>query len=227
MLKSLKTSFLLTLGLLFVLAFPSATWAHSKLETSSPAADAKLTESVKEFSLTFNENIDENLSTLKVKNDQGEEVKLSGTQVNGNTLSGTVDEPLPSGSYTVEWKIVGGDGHPVDGTYSFQVDAPEKEPALEEEPAPDAAAGTDNASADDGTASNGEAAAGQTDSAADTNQQANADQQADNGADNEKQAANGEPKQSEGGNSTVWIVVVVIVVFIAAYFAIRASRKRK
>ncbi len=88
MLKSLKTSFLLTLGLLLVLVFPTATWAHSKLETSSPAADAKLTESVKEFSLTFNENIDENLSTLKVKNEKGEEVQLSGTQVSGKTLAG-------------------------------------------------------------------------------------------------------------------------------------------
>jgi len=221
MLKSLKTSLLLTLGLLLVLVFPTATWAHSKLETSSPAADAKLTESVKEFSLTFNENIDENLSTLKVKNDQGEEVQLSGTQVSGKTLSGTVDEPLPSGTYTVEWKIVGGDGHPVDGTYSFQVDAPEKEPALEEEPAPDAAAGTGETSTDGGTASNGEAAAGQTDNTSDT------DQQADNAADTGEQADNEEPKQSKGGNSTVWIVVVVIVVFIAAYFAIRASRKRK
>lgn len=221
MLKSLKTSFLLTLGLLLVLVFPTATWAHSKLETSSPAADAELTESVKEFSLTFNENIDENLSTLKVKNDQGEEVKLSGTQVSGKTLSGTVDEPLPSGAYTVEWKIVGGDGHPVDGTYSFQVDAPEKEPVLEEEPAPDAAAGTEETSTDAGTTSNGEAAAGQTENTSDTNQQA------DNGADTEQQADNGEPKQSEGGNSTVWIVVVVVVVFIAAYFAIKASRKRK
>lgn len=136
MLKHVKTSVLLTLGLLLVLVFPTATWAHSKLESSTPAADAKITESVKEVNLSFNENIDENLSTLKVKNAQGEEVEVSEVKVNQNTMAGTLAGPLPSGSYTVEWKIVGGDGHPVDGTYAFEVDAPEGEAARRLLPTP-------------------------------------------------------------------------------------------
>lgn len=119
---------------MLILVFPTATWAHSKLETSTPAADAKLTESVQEVSLSFNENIDENLSTLKIKNAQGESVEVAEVKINQNTMLGTLGAPLPSGSYTVEWKIVGGDGHPVDGTYAFEVDAPEAE-ATPETPA--------------------------------------------------------------------------------------------
>ncbi|EGG38489.1 copper homeostasis periplasmic binding protein CopC [Paenibacillus sp. HGF5] len=211
MLKHVKTSVLLTLGLLLVLVFPTATWAHSKLESSTPAADAKITESVKEVNLSFNENIDENLSTLKVKNAQGEAVEVSEVKVNQNTMAGTLAAPLPSGSYTVEWKIVGGDGHPVDGTYAFEVDAPEAE-AAPETPADTEETPVDTGNTPDETAPADDTAAGNADQTADTNQQT------------ENTPAN---DTSEGNGSTVWIVIIVIVAVVAGYFGIKASRKRK
>ncbi|MFK4167954.1 copper resistance protein CopC [Paenibacillus lautus] len=211
MLKHVKTSVLLTLGLLLVLVFPTATWAHSKLESSTPAADAKITESVKEVNLSFNENIDENLSTLKVKNAQGEEVEVSEVKVSQNTMAGTLAAPLPSGSYTVEWKIVGGDGHPVDGTYAFEVDAPEGEAAPETSADPEETP-ADTGSTPDETATADDTAADNADPSTDTNQQA------------ENTPAN---DTSEGNGSTVWIVIIVIVAVVAGYFGIKASRKRK
>ncbi|MGG4341773.1 copper resistance CopC family protein [Paenibacillus lautus] len=211
MLKHVKASVLLTLGLLLILVFPTATWAHSKLETSTPAADAKLTESVQEVSLSFNENIDENLSTLKIKNAQGESVEVAEVKINQNTMQGTLAAPLPSGSYTVEWKIVGGDGHPVDGTYAFEVDAPEAEAP------PETPAGTEETPADTGNTQDETAPADNT-AADNTDQTADQNQQADNTTDTE---------QSAGSGSTVWIVVIVIVAVIAGYFGIRASRKKK
>lgn len=211
MLKHVKTSVLLTLGLLLILVFPTATWAHSKLETSTPAADAKLTESVQEVSLSFNENIDENLSTLKIKNAQGESVEVAEVKISQNTMLGTLSAPLPSGSYTVEWKIVGGDGHPVDGTYAFEVDAPEAE-ATPETPADTEETPADTGSTQDETTPAEDTAADNTD------QTASQDQQAGNTS---------APEQSAGNGSTVWIVVIVIVAFVAGYFGIRASRKKK
>ncbi|SEM06159.1 hypothetical protein SAMN04488688_108136 [Paenibacillus sp. cl141a] len=208
MLKHVKTSVLLTLGLLLVLVFPTATWAHSKLESSTPAADAKITESVKEVNLSFNENIDENLSTLKVKNAQGEEVEVSEIKVNQNTMAGTLAAPLPSSSYTVEWKIVGGDGHPVDGTYAFEVDAPETSADTEETPADTGNTPDETAPADDTAADNAD----------------NADQTADPNQQAENTPVN---DTSEGNGSTVWIVIIVIVAVVAGYFGIKASRKRK
>ncbi|EFU41208.1 copper resistance protein CopC [Paenibacillus vortex V453] len=212
MLKHVKTSVLLTLGLLLVLVFPTATWAHSKLETSTPAADAKLTESVKEVSLTFNENIDENLSTVKIKNAQGESVEVSEVKVTQSTLLGTLAAPLPSGSYTVEWKIVGGDGHPVDGTYAFEVEVPEAETAPETPPAD-----TEDTPADAGDAQDEGTPADDT-AVDNTDQTATEGQQAEN-----TPAA----ESSEGGGSAIWIAIIVIVAFVAGYFGVRASRKRK
>lgn len=213
MLKHVKASVLLTLGLLLILVFPTATWAHSKLETSTPAADAKLTESVQEVSLSFNENIDENLSTLKIKNAQGESVEVAEVKINQNTMLGTLAAPLPSGSYTVEWKIVGGDGHPVDGTYAFEVDAPEAEAP------PETPAGTEETPADTGNTQDETAPADHT-AADNTDQTADQNQQADN-------TSATDTEQSAGSGSTVWIVVIVIVAVIAGYFGIRASRKKK
>lgn len=213
MLKHVKASVLLTLGLLLILVFPTATWAHSKLETSTPAADAKLTESVQEVSLSFNENIDENLSTLKIKNAQGESVEVAEVKINQNTMLGTLAAPLPSGSYTVEWKIVGGDGHPVDGTYAFEVDAPEAEVT------PEIPAGTEETPADTGNTQDETAPADNT-AADNTDQTADQNQQADN-------TSATDTEQSAGSGSTVWIVVIVIVAVVAGYFGIRASRKKK
>ena len=42
--------------------------------------------------------------------------------------------PLDNGTYTVEWKIIGADGHPIQGTYSFMVNQDElEEPIVTEE----------------------------------------------------------------------------------------------
>jgi copper resistance protein C len=38
-------------------------------------------------------------------------------------LSGSAAEPLANGSYTVDWRIVGEDGHLIEGTYGFTVAA--------------------------------------------------------------------------------------------------------
>ncbi|WP_231638546.1 copper resistance CopC family protein [Paenibacillus sp. JCM 10914] len=204
----MKSAILLTLGLLLVLVFPTVTSAHSKLETSIPAADSKLTESVSEVSLSFNENIDETLSTLKVLDQEGTEVEVSSVQVEGQTLSGTLASPLSSGAYTVEWKIVGGDGHPVDGTYAFEVDAPDLAPdaADPEEPVTDTDDAAEEPTSTDDTVTD----------------------DADNAsAENEQDQDNAAAEPAENSGSTAWIIIIIVVAFVAGYFGIKASRKRK
>lgn len=219
MLKHVKSSVVLTLVLLLVLAFPTATLAHSKLKTSTPPADAKLTENVSEVSLSFNENIDENLSTIKIKNEQGDVVEVSEVTVSENNMVGTLASPLPSGSYTVEWKIVGGDGHPVDGTYNFEVDAPEAETVPETPAETPAETPVDNEEtpADAGNAQE-EA------TPADNTTTDNTDQTTDQNQQEDKSATN---EESPGSGTIVWIVIIVVVAFVASYFGIKASRKKK
>ncbi|CAM2778748.1 copper resistance CopC family protein [Paenibacillus sediminis] len=109
--------------LLMILLFPQMTSAHSRLMSSDPEAGSTVTESLSSITLQFNEDI-EPLSTIKVTNVQGEKVPVK-VSVTGSKLSGSLDHPLLNNKYTVTWKIVGGDSHPVEGKYSFLVNVPE------------------------------------------------------------------------------------------------------
>ena len=83
--------------------------------------------------MEFNTKI-ETTSTVKVFNENKEEIIVSNTQVNDNMMTGGFMSPLDNGTYTVEWKIIGADGHPIQGTYSFMVSQDELEdPVASEE----------------------------------------------------------------------------------------------
>ncbi|WP_054957856.1 copper resistance CopC family protein [Paenibacillus dakarensis] len=130
------------MALIFV--FPAGAWAHSKLQISVPPADSTSTEHVKELSLTFNENINTTLSTLIITSDNGEKIDNAEVSIGDNLMKATLESPLGPGTYTVEWKIVGADGHPVKGNYSIHVEIPEE--ASEEAPLVLPADGQDQAS---------------------------------------------------------------------------------
>ena len=84
--------------------------------------------------MEFNTEI-ETTSTVKVFNENKEEIIVGNTQVSDNVMTGGFMSPLDNGTYTVEWKIIGADGHPIQGTYSFMVNQDELEdPAASEEP---------------------------------------------------------------------------------------------
>ena len=113
-----------TLVLLF--AFSSTAFAHTGLTSSSPADGENITEDVHEIVLEFNTKI-ETTSIVKVFNENKEEITVSNIQVSDNAMTGGFISPLDNGTYTVEWKIIGADGHPIQGTYSFVIDQDELE----------------------------------------------------------------------------------------------------
>ena len=122
-----------TLILLF--AFSSAVSAHTGLTSSSPADGEDVAEDVHEIVLEFNTKI-ETTSTVKVFNENEEEIIVSNIQVNDNVMTGGFMSPLDNGTYTVDWKIIGADGHPIQGTYSFMVNQDELEDPVASEEIP-------------------------------------------------------------------------------------------
>jgi methionine-rich copper-binding protein CopC len=120
-----------TLILLF--AFTTTVSAHTGLTSSSPAEGEDITEDVYEIVLEFNSKI-ESTSTVKVFDESKEEIIINNTQVSDKVMTGGFMSPLDNGTYTVEWKIIGADGHPIQGTYSFMVSQDElEEPVVTEE----------------------------------------------------------------------------------------------
>jgi copper resistance protein C len=111
---------------LFTLMFPTLSSAHTGLESSNPAEGEVVKEELKEITLQYKTQI-ENLSTMKIVKDDGQEVKLDSVIVQEKTMSGVLPHSLENGSYTIQWKIIGTDGHPIEGDIPFSVQAEQKE----------------------------------------------------------------------------------------------------
>ena len=133
---------ILSATLIFLLAFSSVGYAHTGLTSSSPAEGEEVTEDVEQIVMEFNTKI-ETTSTVKVFNENEEEMTINDTQVSDSVMTAVFESPLDNGTYTVEWKIIGADGHPTQGTYSFAVSqeviedtaVPEESEEVEETPA--------------------------------------------------------------------------------------------
>ncbi len=115
----------ISVTLILLFAFTTTVSAHTGLTSSSPADGEVVAEDIHEVVLEFNSKI-ESTSTVKVFNENEEEISVSNIQVNDNVMTGAFMSPLENGTYTVDWKIIGADGHPIQGSYSFVVNQEEK-----------------------------------------------------------------------------------------------------
>ncbi|MCR8845003.1 copper resistance protein CopC [Paenibacillus sp. SC116] len=105
---------------LYLILIPTQVWAHSTLTESIPAIDAVVKEDVKALQLTFNTDILEG-SKFALENEAGQAIGIDTIQIDGATLKGTTAAPLPNGKITVNWSIIGADGHLIHGNYQFTV----------------------------------------------------------------------------------------------------------
>ena len=114
-----------------LLTFGNLTYAHTGIESSNPEDGSTITEELNKVTLTFETEIEET-SSFVLHNASGQTVAVDNITVENNTMTGTFDQPIENGDYEATWKIIGVDGHPIEGTFSFSVDAPESELAEEE-----------------------------------------------------------------------------------------------
>ncbi|MGB3100280.1 MAG: copper resistance CopC family protein [Psychrobacillus psychrotolerans] len=119
----MKKSFILTLFFLFLFS-PSAL-GHSGLSSSIPASGEVVKGELSSITLLFNTTV-EKTSTIKVLNEDGVEVPIEEILINQNEMIGKFEKPLEEGEFTVEWKIIGNDGHPIGNTYLFRVELPSR-----------------------------------------------------------------------------------------------------
>jgi len=118
----------LTLAAAFAMALPGVAAAHSKLVSSSPAADATVTK-VNKLTLTFSETFLAPMSGAELTmtgmpgmaNHAPMPIKGFKTSVEGKTMILALPRALPAGTYNLKWHIVGADQHKMEGGYSFTV----------------------------------------------------------------------------------------------------------
>lgn len=110
------------------IALPGVAAAHSKLLSSSPAANATVAKPTK-LTLTFSETFLAPMSGVELTmtgmpgmaDHPPMPIKGFKTSVEGKAMTITLPRALPAGSYDLKWHIVGADQHKMEGGYSFKV----------------------------------------------------------------------------------------------------------
>ncbi len=120
---------ILLVVLLLQAAFVGRVSAHALLVKSEPAIEEVLDDPPEQVVAWFSEELDSGFSTMRVFDEEGRQVDNGDGRVDLNDLEHkslivTLPAPLPAGSYTAGWPVVGTeDGDPTEGEFLFGVGA--------------------------------------------------------------------------------------------------------
>lgn len=133
----------LTSVLLGMLAAASLTagsaMAHAGLVGSDPSEGGVITADTEQVSFTFNEDINPDLAVVTLTGPEGAQTDLEPPVVNGAEVMQPIPE-LAAGAFTVAYRVVSADGHPVQGTLSVTAEGTAPETPAQEAPAQEAPA---------------------------------------------------------------------------------------
>ncbi|MBG0738252.1 copper resistance protein CopC [Paeniglutamicibacter antarcticus] len=105
--------------LIGLLGSAGAASAHDSVESTSPADGSTVATAPEQITITLNNTPGALGSAISVKDSTGTEWAQGPVAV----LDGTVTQQLkpgePAGKFTVLWRIVSSDSHPVEGTFTF------------------------------------------------------------------------------------------------------------
>ncbi|BCJ68686.1 copper resistance CopC family protein [Polymorphospora rubra] len=114
------------LALIAGLALPAGpAWAHNQLTTAEPAPNSTLDAAPQQVVLEFVEPLNPRYTAIVVTDAAGMTVSDGTPEITGNRGTVTFAAPLAGGAYTVAYRVVSLDGHPVQGSYPFTVAGPE------------------------------------------------------------------------------------------------------
>ncbi|MBQ1028620.1 copper resistance protein CopC [Micromonospora sp. C97] len=99
-------------------------WAHNSLRAATPARDATLSSAPTEVTLEVMRRLDPTFTTIVLTDAAKRKLPTGEPVVTGATSTVRVTDTLPNGTYTVAYRVVSVDGHPVQGSYPFTVADP-------------------------------------------------------------------------------------------------------
>ncbi|MFJ8257987.1 copper resistance protein CopC [Peribacillus asahii] len=105
---------------IFIFAISPNAFAHTHLGSSSPKDGQVVTEELREITLNFEGKIEQG-SKFELSNTQGQSIPVENISIDEGEMTGNLANPLENGEYLVNWNIIGADGHPIDGEFSFTV----------------------------------------------------------------------------------------------------------
>lgn len=97
--------------------------AHDAAESSSPAQGATVATPPESVSITFNNNPLALGSRIRVTDASGTDWSDGDVQIVDNVASQKLREGAPAGAFTVVWRVVSSDSHPIEGSFTFTATA--------------------------------------------------------------------------------------------------------
>jgi copper resistance protein C len=111
----------ITFAALLFAAAPAS--AHDAAEASSPSDGATVATPPAEVSITFNQAPLGLGSQVRVSDPAGTDWADGKVEIVDNVATQKLREGAPAGEYTVQWRVVSSDSHPIEGTFSFTATA--------------------------------------------------------------------------------------------------------
>ncbi len=119
-------------ALLALIALPAGVSAHAVVEQTQPTRGAALQRAPERVAVTFDEPVESSFGALRVFAADGERVDVGDVErPSGDAIAVRVEDDLPEGAYTVTYRVVSADSHPVTGGYVFTVGNAGGTPAAE------------------------------------------------------------------------------------------------
>jgi len=180
--------------------------AHDSLVSSDPADGAVLGAPPATVTLEFSGEVIPTGTQVVVTDASGAPVDAGAPEVAGTQVVAALPADLPAGAYTVAWRVVSSDGHPIEGALGFTLEG--------------AASPSPSAAASSGAASSAAAPSGAASSAAAPTPSATSSAAAGPAA--------GTHAGHEGGGVTgPWVVLGLLALLVAGgTAAVTAARRR-
>lgn len=110
---------LLLLTLFAGVGFPGAASAHSELISSTPADGSSLDAAPAQVVLTFSEDIRPEGALVQVTDGEGLAMTDGKLTLDGPKVTQPLSAQLHPGNYTITYKVVSADGHPISDAIAF------------------------------------------------------------------------------------------------------------
>lgn len=119
----MKRMIWLMVCLIGLMSLPEMTSAHAYLKQSNPSVNTELETSPKNISLVFSEPIQPAFHHIEIFGEDGNaELHESFIPEDDETkLIAKLKQDLGKGTYTIKWRVISSDGHPIEGTIPFTI----------------------------------------------------------------------------------------------------------
>ncbi|PFK42044.1 copper resistance protein [Bacillus cereus] len=108
-----------------IISVPTVTSAHAYIVKSNPAENETLEKAPSVVKIEFDEILQSShFNTVFVRNASGQRVDLKNAHIdktNSKLLVAGVKQNIPNGTYSIQWKAISADGHPIQGVIPFRI----------------------------------------------------------------------------------------------------------